>query len=138
MDRLSSLGILVSRILLSAIFLLSGVMKIPGFSATQAYMAARGMKMTALFLAAAIAVEIGGGLSVLLGYRARLGALALFLYLIPVTIVFHRAVGDPGQTANLLKNVAIMGGLAAIVSVGAGEFSVGGGPSGSRQSPPGR
>ncbi len=138
MDRLSSLGILVSRILLSTIFLLSGAMKIPGFSATQAYMAARGMKMTALFLAAAVVVEIGGGLFVLLGYRARLAALALFLYLIPVTIVFHRAACDPGQMAHLRKNLAVMGGLMAIVSVGAGEFSVRRGTPGPRQSPAGR
>ncbi len=138
MDRLSSAGILVSRILLSSIFLLSGALKIPHFAETQAAMAARGMKMTALFLAAATVVEIAGGLFVLLGYRARLGALALFLYLIPVTIVFHRVVGDPGQAAQLLKNLAIMGGLAAIVSVGPGEFSVRRGSPGPRQTPAGR
>lgn len=125
MDRLSSAGLLVSRVLLSSIFLFSGVMKIFSFTATQGYMAAQGMKMTGLFLVLAILVELGGGLSVLLGYFPRLGALALFLFLIPVTLVFHRNVSDPVQLGHVASNVAVMGGLMAIVSVGGGVFSVG-------------
>lgn len=124
MDCLSSAGILVSRVLLSAIFLFSGVKKIFAFEATQGYMAAQGMKMTALFLVLAILFEICGGLSVLLGYLPRLGALALILFLAPVTLVFHRNVADPVQAIQLAKNLAIMGGLFAILSVGGGEFSL--------------
>ena len=124
MDRLSSAGLLASRVLLSGIFLFSGAGKIANFSATQGYMAAAGMKMTGMFLVLAILIELGGGLSLLLGYFPRVGALALLLFLVPATLVFHRAVGDPGQAVHLAKNLAIMGGLAAIVSVGGGEFSV--------------
>jgi len=124
MDRLASVGLLVSRILLSGIFLFSGVSKIFAFSQTQAYMAAKGMHMTGLFLVLAILFELSGGLMVLLGYFPRIGAVLLILFLIPTTIVFHRALGDPGQAAHFAKNLAIMGGLLAIVSVGGGEFSL--------------
>ncbi len=124
MDRLSSAGLLASRVLLSAIFVYSGVMKIFHFSATTGFMTAQGMHMAGMFLVLAILVEIAGGLSVLLGYFPRLGALALALYLVPVTLVFHRNFGDPGQAAHFMKNVAISGGLLAIVSVGGGVFSV--------------
>lgn len=90
MDRLSSSGMLVARVLLSSIFLFSGVKKVFAFSATQGYMAQYGMKMTGLFLVLAILFEVGGGLFVLLGYFPRLGALALLLFLVPATVVFHR------------------------------------------------
>ncbi len=122
MNRLSSTGMLVARILLSGIFLFSGVKKIFGFSATQAYMTQQGMKMTGLFLVLAILFEIGGGLSVLLGYFPRLGALVLLLFLIPTTIVFHRDFANPGQIIQFVKNVAIMGGLFAILAAGGGEL----------------
>ncbi len=125
MDRLSSAGLLVSRVLLSAIFLFSGAMKLFGFSATAGSMAAHGMHMAPMFLVLAVVLELGGGLSLLLGYVPRLGALALALYLVPVTLVFHRNLSDPGQAAHFAKNVAIFGGLLAIVSVGGGEFSLG-------------
>ncbi len=125
MDRLSSAGLLVARVLLASIFLFSGVSKIFNFAATQGYMDAQGMHMTGLFLVFAILFELGGGLSVLLGYFPRLGALALVLFLVPVTLVFHRSLGDPNQAAHFAKNAAIMGGLVAIVSVGGGAFSLG-------------
>lgn len=124
MDRLTSAGLLVSRVLLASIFVFAGVNKIFSFAATQGYMASQGMKMTALFLVLTILVEIGGGLSVLLGYFPRIGALVLFLFLVPVTLVFHRNWSDPAQLGHFMSNLGIMGGLLAIVAVGGGVFSV--------------
>lgn len=124
MDRLSSAGMLVSRVLLSAIFLYSGASELLAFSQTQAYMASKGMHMTGLFLVLAILFKICGGLSVLLGYLPRLGALALILFLIPTTIVFHRDFSAPDQSVQFAKNLAIMGGLLAILAAGGGEFSI--------------
>lgn len=124
MDRLSSAGLLVSRVLLSGVFLYSGSKKVFAFSATQTYMAQHGMKMTGLFLVLAILVELGGGLSVLLGYFPRLGALTLILFLVPTTAVFHRDFAAPGQVIQFAKNVAIMGGLFAVLSAGGGEFAL--------------
>lgn len=124
MERLISIGLLVSRILLSGIFLFSGVKKIFAFQATQAYMAGFGMQMTGLFLVLAILFEVGGGLSVLLGCYPRLGALALILFLVPTTLVFHRNFADPGQVVQFSKNVAILGGLFAILSAGGGSLTL--------------
>ncbi len=124
MDRLSSSGILVARVLLSGVFLLSGAKKVVAFSATQAYMAQHGMHMTGLFLVLAILFEIGGGISVLLGVFPRLGALALLLFLVPTTAVFHRDFGDPVQVVQFSKNAAILGGLVALLVTGGGEFVV--------------
>lgn len=124
MERLFSLGMLGARILLSSVFLLAGVEKIAAFSATQTYMAQHGMKMTAMFLVLAILFEVGGGICLLLGYFPRLGAAALFLYLIPVTAVFHRDLGNPAQLTQFAKNVAIMGGLLAVVTAGGGGFAL--------------
>ena len=124
MDRLSSSGMLVARVLLSSIFLFSGVKKVFAFSATQAHMTQYGMKMTGLFLILAILFEVGGGLFVLLGYFPRLGALALLLFLVPATVVFHRDFANPAQIIQFSKNVAIMGGLVAILAAGGGEFAL--------------
>lgn len=124
MDRLSSAGMLVARVLLSSVFLFSGLKKVFAFSATQGYMAQFGMKMTGMFLVLAILFEIGGGLSVLLGYYPRLGALALLLFLVPTTAVFHRDFGNPAQITQFSKNLAIMGGLVAILAAGGGGFGL--------------
>lgn len=114
----------LSRILLAQIFLVAGLTKIPGFTETQAYMAKYGMPATAFFAAATIAVEVLGGLSLLLGYKAKLGAGLLFLFLIPVTLIFHTDFSNPLQRIMFMKNLAIMGGLLAIVAWGPGPFSL--------------
>ena len=130
MEQLEKYGALLARILLAGIFILAGVSKIGGFSGTQGYMAARGMPATAFLGFCAILLEVGGGLAVILGYKARLAALLLFLFLIPTTLIFHTAFGGsfpPEQTqmqqAMMMKNLAIMGGLLAIAIHGAGGLS---------------
>ena len=79
----------IGRILIALIFILSASGKIADFGGTQAYMAQYGMPATGLLLVGAIALELFGGLSVLLGFRARWGAIALFVFLIPATLIFH-------------------------------------------------
>jgi len=111
----------VGRALISVIFLVSGVGKIMGWSATEGYMRSAGMFAVPFFLMMATIIELGGGLSLLFGYWARIGAAALFLYLIPTTLVFHRFWSVPpqmarAQEANFLRNLAIMGGLLLVVA----------------------
>src|SRR5438874_10131155 len=83
MPALERYGALTARILLSQIFIMSGAMKFMDWSGNQAMMAKHGMVMIPFFLAAAAIVELVCGLSILLGYKSRVGALGLFLYLIP-------------------------------------------------------
>jgi putative oxidoreductase len=96
-DVLERYGPVVARVLISQIFLISGIMKIVDWSGTEAQMAAKGMFAIPFFHVAALLVERGAGLSLLLGYKTRLGALVLFLFLIPVTLVFHHFWTYSGQ-----------------------------------------
>ena len=114
---------LIGRILICAIFLISGVNKIFHFSATQQYMKAYGMPLTKLFLILAILMEISGGLSILLGFKSKLGALILIIFLIPTTIIFHTKFSDQIQMIMFMKNLAILGGLFLILSYGPGSIS---------------
>lgn len=115
---------LLGRILLGLIFVMSGANKITGFEGTQQYMAAQGMPATAFFLTGAIVVEILGGLSVIVGYRGRLGAAALVLFLIPATLIFHTDFSDQTQMIMFLKNLSIMGGLLLVTAYGTGPLSL--------------
>jgi len=116
---------LVGRLLLAAMFLLSGINKVADPQGTQQYMAAMGMTwMTGLFYIGAIVVELGGALSLLLGYRARIGAWVLTLFMIPTTLIFHTHFGDPNQMIHFLKNLSIMGGLLYVAAYGAGALSM--------------
>ena len=89
-------------------------------------MAAKGMVAVPFFLTMAILFELGGGLTVLLGFKALLGAWALVFYLIPVSLIFHNFWAFTGaeqrmQVINFLKNHAIMGGLLLVALRGAGK-----------------
>jgi putative oxidoreductase len=116
--------LLMARALLSALFIWSGINKILDPAGTQQYMAAYGMPWTSVFLVAAIVTELGGGLSVLLGYRSRLGAAVLALFLIPATLIFHTNFADPIQQIMFMKNLAIFGGLLMIVQLGSGQVAL--------------
>jgi putative oxidoreductase len=110
--------------LLAQIFLVSGIGKLLDPAGTRQYMAAAGMPLTLLFLIGAIVFEFGGGLSLLVGCKARWGALALVLFLIPTTLIFHNILSDASQQANFMKNLGIMGGLLMIYAYGPGKWSI--------------
>lgn len=122
--KINNLLSLAARVLLSALFLMSGINKILNPADTQQYMASYGMPLTGLFLMGAIALELAGGLSVLLGYKARWGAIALIIFLIPATLIFHTNFADQMQTIQFMKNLAILGGLLMIVQSGSGDIAI--------------
>ena len=120
-DYLSLLG----RMGMAAIFLLSGIGKMLDPQGTQQYMASMGMTTaTSFFYVAAVAIEIGGGLSLLVGYMTRMGAMLLFLFMIPTTLIFHTNFSDPMQMIHFLKNLAMGGGLLYIAAYGPGRISM--------------
>ncbi|MBI3344194.1 MAG: DoxX family protein [Gammaproteobacteria bacterium] len=121
---LNQYGPLVGRILLVLIFILSGYGKLTGWDGTLGFMASKGIPLTSLFLALTIAVELGGGLLIALGLYARWAALAIFLFLIPVTLIFHPFWSDPSQMNTFMKNIAIMGGMLYIMTYGSGPYSI--------------
>ena len=116
---------LIGRVLLGLIFLVSGVHKIADPHGTQQYMTMMGMtSMTTLFYLGAVAIELAGSLSLLLGYRARAGGWLLFAFLIPTTLIFHTHLDDPNQLIHFLKNLSMMGGLLYVAQYGAGGYSM--------------
>ena len=130
-EQLSNTVSLVGRILLAVIFLLSGIGKITGYAATAGYMASKGLPMVGILLPLTILVEVGGALLLILGWKARWGAVVLFLFLIPTTLIFHAFWGLDAQAAqmqqiNFLKNLAIMGGMLMLFAYGPGRWSIDG------------
>jgi len=120
-ETIEHYGRVAARILISAIFLLSGVGKIMNWDETETQMAHQGMILVPFFHVAAILVEVLGGLSLLLGFWSRLGALVLLLYLIPVTLTFHLFWTYPPEQQQLqmvlfLHNLALMGGLLMVIT----------------------
>lgn len=127
-------GPLAGRLLLANLFLVSGFEKLTGFKSSAAYMAA---KMPSLdpglikvLLVLTIAIELGGGLMVLLGWQARWAATVFFLWMMPVTYIFHAYWGLPPdqmqmQFIQFHKNLAIMGGLLLVIAYGPGAYSLG-------------
>jgi putative oxidoreductase len=127
--QLTNTAALVGRILLAALFIVSGFGKISGYDGTAGYMAAKGLPMVNVLLPLTIALELGGGILLAAGFKARWIALLFFLFLIPTTFIFHAFWGiDPKEAAtqqiNFLKNVSIMGGMLMVFAHGPGAYSV--------------
>ncbi len=128
-EAVKTYGPLGGRILLALLFLISGSHKIGGFSQVAAAMAGKGVPFSEIALVATILVEIGGGLLLIAGWKARWAAAAIFLWLIPVTALFHNfwaadAAQYQNQLNHFLKNLCIMGGMLYIMAYGAGPLSV--------------
>lgn len=124
MNKLQPIGLLVGRVLLAYIFVLAGYGKIVGFAGTAKYMASKGMPVPELFLVGAILIELVGGLMLAVGWKARWAAWAIFLFIIPTTLIFHPAWADPAQAINFNKNLAIMGGMLYVAFMGPGKLSL--------------
>jgi len=118
-----------ARALLALIFIISGLGKIAAFAQTQGFMAASGLPLPGLLLIATIGIELAGGICLLIGYKTKLASAVLAAFLVPVTLVFHAShIGDPGQAqlqlVEVLKNLAIIGGLLKFVADGPGSLAI--------------
>lgn len=129
-DRSVSQGavVLLGRLLFAAIFLMSAL---GHFSKeTIAFAASQGVPIAAIAVPFSGILALAGGLSILLGYRAKLGAWLIVLFLVPVTLMMHKfwGVSDPTiaqtQMIMFMKNVSILGGTLLITQFGAGPMSL--------------
>lgn len=128
-DVIGKFGPVTGRILVALIFLWSGIGKIGGFAGTAGYMASKGLPMVEVLLALTIVIEVGGSLMLIVGWKARWAAAVMFLWMIPVTLVFHNFWAVPpaevmNQQINFMKNLSIMGAMLYILAFGAGPYSV--------------
>ncbi|MCZ8293984.1 MAG: DoxX family protein [Hylemonella sp.] len=120
---------LIGRLLLAALFLPAGISKIGGFAGTAGYIASKGLPLPEVGAAIAVAVEILGGLALILGFGTRLAALALALFTLVATFIFHNYWGVPADQAFVQqlmfnKNIAVVGGLLVLAAHGAGAWSL--------------
>jgi putative oxidoreductase len=106
----------LGRALIGVLFAVSGITKIFGFAYVAGWMASSGLPFASVLLAATIVLEVGAGVLLITGIQARFAALALALFLIPTTAIFHAfwsadAASFQGQLTHFLKNVAIFGSV---------------------------
>ena len=127
--------LLVSRIMLSYIFLSSGIKHFTGIDKTAGAVAGKMSfipeALQPFFAWAAVALLLLGGLMVLMGFKTRIGAMLLVLFLIPTLLFFHNYWSFPPEEMQMQqlqfnKNLAIMGGLFALFVKGAGNYSIDG------------
>ena len=115
---------LIGRLLIAAPFLLSGVGKLAAYDRVVAMITAAGLPLASLGWVIAIVVEIGGGLLMIAGFRARIAAFVLAAFTLAAAVFFHRNFSDPNQMIHFLKNIVIIGGLLNIAYFGAGPLSL--------------
>jgi putative oxidoreductase len=113
---------LAGRILLSVLFLLSGLGKIGAYAGTAAYMSSLGVPGALLPLV--IATEVLGAIAIIVGWNTRVMALLLGGFSLLTAAIFHNNFADQIQMIMFLKNVAIAGGYLLLVANGAGPLSI--------------
>jgi putative oxidoreductase len=120
---------LIARILIAPLFLVAGYNKLMAVAGTAGYFAKLGFPMPDVMVWVAIAIEVGGGLLLLIGWKTRWVSWLLIVFVAIATFMAHRfwAV-DAAQYTNqlnaFLKNIAVIGGLLMFVAHGPGSASV--------------
>jgi len=128
-NTLHRYGPLLGRILIAFIFIFAGFGKVTGFDGTVGYIASKGLPLPAWAAVAAIIVELGGGILLVAGWKARWAAAAMLLFTAMAALLFHNFWAVPAEQAqdqmiHFMKNVSMMGGLLYVVVYGSGPISV--------------
>jgi putative oxidoreductase len=119
---MNNISLLIGRVLLAHIFLLAGINKISGYAGTQGYMEAMGVP--GMLLPLVIALEIAGGLALIIGWQTRWASYALAIFTLLAAFLFHSKFGDQMQMILFMKNIAIVGGLLLLSVSGPGQLSL--------------
>lgn len=129
MNALQNPFALLARLLLAALFLPAGINKISGFAGTAGYIGSVGLPLPEVGAALAIAVEVLGGIALIVGFGTRWAALALAVFTLVASFFFHAYWALPAeqqmmQQLMFMKNIGVVGGLLALAAFGAGAFSL--------------
>ena len=122
---------LLGRIAIAALFLPAGLNKLVAIEGTSGYFASLGLPGVAIFVWLVIAIEVLGGIALIIGYQTRFVAIGLAIFTVLASIAGHAfwaAPVDAAFIAQLLffKNIAVTGGLLILASAGAGSISIDG------------
>ena len=115
---------LIGRAFLAAIFLKAAVANTLGFQGIVEMMTSRGLPVPPLLLLGNIFCTLVGGICILLGFKARLGAILLIIFLVPTTFVFHNPFTNPDEWNAFLKNFGLVGAMLLIYYYGTGPVSL--------------
>ncbi len=133
----NNVTLLIGRILLSAMFIMAGLTKLPDISQTAGMIANAGLPAPAILGYLAAIFEIATGLCILIGFQTKIAAYLLALFCLFTAFVFHNGpinVPDFPEQANgmlsmfnflmMLKNITIAGGFLVLAAAGPGSYSV--------------
>lgn len=124
MQSIQTLAAPLGRVFIALIFVITGLNKISNYSGTQGYMESMGVP--GMLLPLVIALEVIGGLAIILGWQARIVAFLLAGFCLVSAVLFHGNIGDQTQFIQFLKNLGLAGGFLFIVANGAGAWSLDG------------
>ena len=122
MDQARTWTVPVGRLLIAIIFIVAGAGKLTAIGGTQQYMEAYGIPGALVY--PTIALELLGGIAIVLGWQTRIVALILGAFTLIAALIFHNNLGDQMQQIMFMKNLAITGGLLFLVAFGAGRLSI--------------
>lgn len=119
----------VARVLLALMFVLSGFSKLGGLEGTAGFIASKGLPMPYVLALSAGLLEVVAGLALAIGYRTRIAALALAMFTLVASVVFHAFWAAPADQAFVqqlmfMKNLSVVGGLLMVFGLGAGPASL--------------
>ena len=128
-DKLQNPLALVGRLLLAMLFLPAGISKLTDFAGTVGYISSVGLPLPQVGAALALAVEIVGGVALIVGYRTRVVAIALAVFTLVASFFFHNYWALPADQQMIpqllfMKNIAVVGGLLTLAAWGAGAWSM--------------
>lgn len=122
MNKLLNNMMPLSRFLLAFLFLMAGISKIGQYAGTEGYMESVGLPSALLPLV--IALEIGGAVALIIGFKVRYVAVLLAGFSIVSALLFHFNFADQMQSILFMKNISIAGGLMILAAAGAGAWSL--------------
>jgi len=127
--KTQGIPVLTARILLALMFLFAGLSKFAGLDGTAGYIASKGLPMAGVLAFGTAALEVGGALLLIVGWKARWAALALAVFTLMASVVFHNYWAMPAdqqmmQQLMFMKNLAVAGGLLVLFAFGPGSLSL--------------
>ena len=124
MKNLNNIFLLIGRLLIGGVFLSGGIGFLLNFEPTVGYVATV-FPIPVLFTIGAIVFKILGGLSLILGYKMRIGVILLIIFTLMATFGYHNMFIDETQKIAFYKNLMVIGGLLAFYVAGVGKYSIG-------------